>query len=377
MSDKFEKKRISVLNTVLSTETGGMENIIYNLASGVDSCCFDIKILCLNKIGPLSEKLSEIGIKSELAGKMMPGLSMIYPAQLIKTIKQSGCQIVHSHSGCWFKVASACARIPGIKHIYTEHGRTFPERKLQIYMDQYSVRRTDKVVAVGTILHQYLIDEIHLPPDKIININNCIDTDRFKPSSNRDAIRNELGYSDNDIVIAIVARLAQVKNHELLIDAFNIVAQNQYRAKLLIIGDGPLRDQLEEKTSQYGLNEKIKFLGDRDDVERILPAADISTLSSLSEGISLTVLEAMSCGLPVVATSVGGNPSIISDRENGFLIKSGDLDNYVEALNKLIDSAELRITMGIKARKNVIDNWSLKIMVNKYEELYDELTCKP
>ncbi|MFH1701752.1 MAG: glycosyltransferase [Candidatus Zixiibacteriota bacterium] len=377
MADNIDIKSISILHVVLSTETGGMENIIYNLASGVNRNRFNIKILCLDKIGPLSKKLSDIGIESKLAGRMMPGFSMLYPAQLIKIIKQSGCQIIHSHSGCWFKVAIACSHVPDISHIYTEHGRTFPDKKLKILMDKYSMRWTDKVVAVGAILQRYLSETVCLPSKKIININNCIDTDRFQPIGKRADIRNELGYTEDEIVIANVARLAPVKNHGLLIDVFKQINRDYPQARLMIIGDGPLRDDLEQQTSLFGLSDKIKFLGDRDDVPRILPAADISTLSSLSEGISLTILEAMSCGLPVVATSVGGNPSIITNGENGYLINSGDRDNYVISLAKLIDSQELRTDMGLKARQNIIDNWSLKLMVSKYEELYEELIREP
>ena len=349
-----------------------MENVIYNLASGRHSASLKISVACLLELGHLSDKLREVGVESSLVPRMIPGFSIVYPRRLIRFIQESGCDIVHTHSGCWSKVAAACARIPGMKLIYTEHGRGFPDSKQQIFLDRIAMRSTDKVVAVGDSLKGYLIRTVKLPEGKVVTIRNGVDTERFKPSTEREEVRRELGYSHNNVVIGIVARLAPVKNHRLLINAFRIVAGKCPEARLLIVGDGALRADLESMVSQFLLNEKVTFVGDRSDVPRLLTGIDISTLSSRSEGTSLTLLEAMSSGLPVVATAVGGNPAIIEDRVNGFLTDL-DEETYAERLDTLIQSPELRIRMGEKARQTVIDDWSAKKMIIAYQELYQGL----
>jgi glycosyltransferase involved in cell wall biosynthesis len=206
-----------------------------------------------------------------------------------------------------------------------------------------------------------------------MTIRNGIDAERFKPSpDSRGAVRRELGYSPDQVVIAMVARLAPVKNHRLLIDTFAKLSLTNQNARLLIIGDGELRGALEKQVTELRLTDKVKFTGDRTDVDRLLCATDIVTLSSLSEGISLTLLEAMSTGLPVVATKVGGNPTIITDGHDGFLVGQ-DAESYATALAKLAASESLRNTMGAAARKTIEQKWSVAQMADQYEELYAEL----
>lgn len=365
--------RISVLNVVLSTATGGMENVIYNLVSAHNPDRLKLQVACLESIGPLSDKLKAKGVSTDLIPQMTPGISMVYPSALIRRIRNSGCQIVHTHSGCWAKVAIACAWIPTVKLVYTDHGRAFPEIRDRIFWDRISVKFTDKVVAVGEPLRDYLINIVRLPATKVMTIRNGIDTERFAPSkSTRELVRMDLGYSPDQVVIAIVARLAPVKNHRLLINSFAALSKSHPAARLLIIGDGELRGELERQAATLALGDRIKFTGDRNDVDQLLTGADIATLSSLSEGISLTLLEAMAAGLPVIATNVGGNPTIISEGREGFLVPV-ETSAYAAALARLLDSESLRTSLGRAARETVIRNWSVHQMAAQYEELYAEL----
>ncbi len=365
--------RISVLHIVLSTATGGMENVIYNLVSAHNPNRLQLHVVCLESVGPLSEKLKAKGVTTDLLPRMTPGVSMVYPSALISYISKSGCQIVHTHSGCWAKVAISCAWIPKAKLVYTDHGRAFPELRDRIFWDRISVKFTDRVVAVGEPLRDYLINTVKLPPSKVMTIRNGIDTERFKPSESiRNEVRREFGYSPDQVVIAMVARLASVKNHRLLIDTFAKLSSTNQNARLLIIGDGDLRGALENQVAELKLADKVKFTGDRSDVDRLLCAADIATLSSQSEGISLTLLEAMSTALPVVATNVGGNPTIITEGHDGFLVGQNS-ESYATALGKLAASELLRKTMGTAARKTIEQKWSVTQMADQYEELYAEL----
>ena len=129
-------------------------------------------------------------------------------------------------------------------------------------------------------------------------------------------------------------------------------------------------------TASYGLEKNISFLGDRNDVPRILAGLDAAALSSLSEGISLTILEAMSCGLPVVATAVGGNSEIIKNGQNGFLVDTDNTAELADKLSLLGNNPELRAQMGRDARDNIMSKWSLSKMNERYQGLYDQLLTK-
>ncbi len=367
-------KKISVLHIVLSTLTGGMENAIYNLCANSDRGKLDIQVACIEEIGALSEKFKALGIETVLIPKMVSGFSLLYPRELIHFIEQSKCDIVHTHSGCWTKVASAIAHLPNVKLVYTEHGRTFPDPKLGLVLDRIAGLATDRVVAVADTLNQYLIEKVGVSPKKVITIRNGIDTERFKRSEiSRSEVRTELGYSPENIIIGIVARLAPVKNHEYLFRTVKIVFDENPQSRLLVIGDGELRGSLESLAQSTGLANKIKFIGDRPDVSRLLSGIDILTLSSLSEGTSLTLLEGMSCQLPVVATNIGGNPGVIKNGQTGFLVDLDKPELYADSFKSLINSKELRQTMGEKARKDIELYWSIAACVKSYQELYEEL----
>lgn len=369
----MNKREISVLHILLSTSMAGMETVVYNLAVNHDRSRLKISVGCFDEIGFLSEKMSEIGIESMLIPRMIPGVSMFFPWKLIKFIRRSGCDIVHTHSGCWQKVAAACAFVPGVKLIYTDHGRGFPEVGDRIFWDRLSIRMTDRVVAVSEPLRRYLIETVKLPEKKIVTILNGVDTERYKPSENRRKIRAEFGFTDEHVIIGIVAGLRPVKNHVYLLDAFRIVSQKCSQARLMIIGDGILRAELEKAAEERGLNETVIFTGERHDIPDLLGSLDISTLCSLSEGLSISLLETLSSGLPVVVTAVGGNPTVITDGKNGFLVEVGNETAYARKLIDLVESPDLRKRIGDTARADIITRWSIKQTAESYQKLYEEL----
>jgi len=350
-----------------------MENVIYNLASSLSGSQVESTIGCLEEVGHLSVKLRDLGVESYLVPRMIPRLSMVYPGPLIRFIKESGCDIVHTHSGCWFKVAVACVYLPKVKLLYTEHGRTHPEPKAHVIMDRLSVHRSDRVIAVSDALQEYLVREIRLPARKVITIHNGIDTDRFAPAADRDRIRAEFGFGPENIVIGMVARLAPVKNQPYLVDAFERVYRHCPQARLICIGDGPSRGELEKYIASKNLGAVITLTGDRTDVARLVSAFDIATLSSRSEGISLTILEGMASGLPVVATRVGGNGEIITDGANGFLVGTDNIEAYSAKLTELAESAVLRKSFAENGRAHVKAHWSVTQMAASYTALYEEL----
>jgi glycosyltransferase involved in cell wall biosynthesis len=169
--------------------------------------------------------------------------------------------------------------------------------------------------------------------------------------------------------VGIVARLSQEKGHKVLINAFKQVSQ-KLNAKLLIIGDGPLKETLMQQVQDLQIQDRVLFLGFRKDIPQLLAMIDLFVLSSFTEGISLTLLEAMASGKPVVATMVGGNPEVVVNRKTGYLVPAGDATSMAEMMISLLGDHQKRQEMGIAGRERVIEYFSMENMNAGYTKLY-------
>jgi len=210
-----------------------------------------------------------------------------------------------------------------------------------------------------------------VPLDKMVTIHNGIDTDRFGSPHDSSAIRAALGLCADQPVIGIVARLDPIKNHEALITAMKQIVAQLPRAVLLIVGDGPLRSELEAQVSSLALGDHVCFLGARADVPELLGAIDLFVLCSHSEGLSLTLIEACAAGKPIVATDVGGNAEVVQHQETGLLVPLGQPELLAEAILEVLGDREKALQMGQNGRRNFEEQFVLGAMVQEYEKLYE------
>ncbi|HEX6614375.1 MAG TPA: glycosyltransferase [Rhodanobacteraceae bacterium] len=232
-------------------------------------------------------------------------------------------------------------------------------------------RRFDRIVAPS----QAILDALtHAPASRMACIPNGVDTKRFAPVTPgmRTRLREELGCKPGDLVIGCVAGLHPVKRHVDLVDAFARVHSRLPQARLLLVGEGRMRDVIETRIAEFGLRGAVRLLGERRDISRVLPALDLFALASESEGMSNAILEAQSCGLPVVATRVGGNPELV-DEHCGVLVASRDPPALALAISELLPDAARRIRLGAAARARVRARHSLQAMANAYLAVYREL----
>ena len=203
-------------------------------------------------------------------------------------------------------------------------------------------------------------------------IHNGVDTDRFF-SAERIANRASLRLDDSVFTIGTVGRLDPVKDHASLLHAFRPIARSDRPSCLIIAGDGPMKDAIERVGAELKISDKIRLLGERNDIPEVLKACDLFTLTSLAEGISNTILEAMASGLPVVATRVGGNPELVEDGINGYLVSAGDVAGLTAAYESYLYNPNLRDLHGRNARLRVEQKFSLERMATQYAQLYQEL----
>jgi len=272
------------------------------------------------------------------------------------------------------------ARIKGVSAIvHGEHGWNIDDPQGQNFKRRI-VRKilsgaVSKFVAVSEDIKRWMIDSIGIKDSKISKILNGVDTKRFCPG-NKNQARKILGFSEKDLLIGTVGRLDPIKDQQLLLQAFSNLESVQKTLRLMIIGDGPERKMLESVKKDLPCKDRIDFLGERNDVERLLIALDIFVLSSKNEGMSNTILEAMAVGLPVVATSVGGNLELVTQGKTGLFFEPGDTRGLTEALKFYVGHEEERRLHGANGRCKVERHFSLSRMVEEYESLYTSLFKK-
>jgi glycosyltransferase involved in cell wall biosynthesis len=213
---------------------------------------------------------------------------------------------------------------------------------------------------------------VEFPRERIRVIRNGIDTSRFNPAR-RETARHRLGLREEDVAIGAVGRLVPVKDQATLLAALSQLKKEGAPFRAFLAGDGPLLDGLSAQARDGGIADQIVFLGARADIEDVLAAYDVFVLSSVSEGLSNTILEAMSTGLPVVATRVGGADELVEHDHTGVLVPPSDSPAMAAAIRRLLENQQLRKSMGAAGRRRAETEFSLTRMIASYEDLYLEL----
>ncbi len=367
------QSKIKLLHVALDMGIGGLQRLIAEMAMAMHNEQFSIEVCCFDRLGQFAEILQKRGIRVTLLQKNQNRFDPLYPFRLMRFLRQNKIDILHMHSGTFLfgSVAGWLANTPAT--IYTDHGRFLIEPRIRLIEDRISGLLIDRIIAVSGELEKYLVEKVHLPADKICTVINGIRTTEFSRSAKPERLRDEFKISDSCKVIGTVGRLDGVKDQLTMIKAFQIVHSRIPDSKLFIVGDGPMREELSEFIMRENLGDLVVITGERKDIPDILSFFDIFFLSSLSEGTSIALLEAMASGLPSVVTDVGGNPAIIDNNIDGILVKTGDIKGMGEEIvNLLKDDARYKMISN-NAFMKVKKEYSLERMIENYTEIYLEL----
>jgi len=287
-------------------------------------------------------------------------------------------KIVHTHlyeAGIWGRLVGKLAGVPVI--LTTEVGMTLWKKRHHLLLERFVNRFTDKMIAVSEDIRQRRIHDEGISPEKIIMIPAAVDIERFSRMISREQVRTELQIDTSFPVIGTVARLVAAKRLDCLLEAARVVCEAVPQARFLIIGDGPLREELEGQAMQLGLApEHVRFLGNRQDVTDFLSALDIFVLSSEREGLPVSLLEAMAASRPVVATRVGGIPQVIQDGHNGLLVPPHDPAGLAKAIITLTEDSTLRESVAREGYRTVEARFSTDVVGQQIIALYDGLLEK-
>ena len=363
-----------VLQVVLSLNPGGTERLVVELARRLQDR-IPTMVCCLDAAGSWAHELTGIGVQVvalERGGGFRPGLGH----SVAGLARRHDATVIHAHHYSPF-VYSCLARVwrPGAQIVFTEHGRLSdsPPSSRRRLANRVLARVPSRVFTVSEDLKRHLVDE-GFAAGALEVIYNGIEIGPVPSRTTRDDVRRQLGASDGTFVIGTIARLDPVKDLGTLLEASARVHADR-PIVVAIIGDGSERSNLEGRAKELGITAQVRFLGHREDARRWLAGCDAYVNSSVSEGVSLTILEAMAAAVPIVATRVGGTPEVI-DASSGKLIPSRNPAVLAATLNELAGRPELREILGRSARRRLEDRFSVDRMVGAYEEVYAAVTAE-
>ncbi|WP_024787432.1 MULTISPECIES: glycosyltransferase family 4 protein [unclassified Lebetimonas] len=285
-------------------------------------------------------------------------LKTIY--QLVNFVKNKKIDIISTHSGKDAWIGNIVGKLCGVKVIRTRHLLT-PIKSAKSY------NLSDKVVCVSRQVKEYL-ESVGVKKEKLEVIYTGIDTDKFKPFSGYD-LRGEYNINNDTVIIGIVAVLRAAKRHIDLLEAVKPLEN----IKIVIVGNGPQEMNIKNFIKENNLENKVLMLGHREDIDKILPNFDIFVLPSNLEALGTALLEAQSCGVPVVASRVGGIPECVSEGKTGFLFEKENVNDLREKLIKLIENKNLRYEFSKNAIEWIENNFSTQKMVKDTENLYKRI----
>ncbi|MCJ7497532.1 MAG: glycosyltransferase family 4 protein [candidate division Zixibacteria bacterium] len=364
------KKILHLHNT---SSIGGAEQMFINLADFINPDKFKSYVGVFRE-GELTSELRKRNIKILWFKESTQTYDYKFLKNIIQLIKLNRIDLIHSHTwgtdfyGYW---ATKILKIPMISTI---HNRYYIfEKWSRRFSYKIFISQVKKIVVVSKDIQNLLREELKLSPQKVKLIYNGIDTHKFENKKDFKPLRKELNLSEEELILGNVGNLREVKDHHTLILSFHRIASIFPRAKLLIVGEGELKSSLVKLCSELGLESRVLFLGHRDDVPQILKLMDIFILSSHSEGCSISVLEAMASGKPVIATRVGGNPELVLEGKTGFLVPPAEPEKLAEKILSLLKNEDLRLKMGDEGRRKVKEKFSLETMIKNYEELYSKV----
>jgi len=359
---------------------GGMENGVVNLVNRLPRERFRHAIVCIEDSSDFAARIQWPDVQVHALHRSRIGIWRLRLG-IFRLLRQLRPDIVHTRNLSGLD-ALLPARLAHAKTVHSEHGFDVDNLHGLAWRPKL-VRRVhaplvQRYVSVSQNLRGLMSEQWGLPPSRITQIYNGVDTDTFQPPSKRPRQLLPEGFRrDGLFIVGTVGRLRPVKDHDTLLCAFAGLARRRAdlraRLRLMVVGDGPLRDELMQRARALGIAEQVWFAGARQDIAALMQVMDLFVLPSLNEGVSNTLLEAMAAGLPVLATAVGGNVELMDAGVVGADFAPGDRALLADLTERYADDADLCRRHGAAARERAVRHFSLRTMVQNYAKLYEAL----
>lgn len=348
-------------------EIGGAEKFFYDLLKHLSKEKFAPQLATVIGNGALEKDFEALGIPLHIFGRKrlryLGGIKQFW--QLYCLFKKEKPQIVHTQlfaADLWGRLAAKLARVPII--ITTEQNINYDQSWIRELLKRITYHFADATVAISSAVKRYARYKYKVPKEKISVIPNDVDVEEFEKQ-----LALSPAAPPPKSVILTVGRLYEQKGQKYLLEAFAALKDNK-KYELWIAGEGPLRVDLEQQAKELDISEQVKFLGARRDIPVLLSQADLFVFPSLWEGLGIAVLEAAIAKVPIVATAVDGILDIIEDNETGYLVEAGDSEDLQFTMEKMLANPGRAAYMAEAAYQKVKNNFDIKVVARKYEELY-------
>jgi glycosyltransferase involved in cell wall biosynthesis len=367
-------RRVRIVHLVEDLKVGGLERIVELLACKLDKGKYDIQVWCAVRGGPAVDRLVGAGIEVRVLHiHCYHKMQNIF--KLAKLFNEVRPDIIHSHTYYVNTLGRLAAKLVGIPilitHIHNVYSRHYTGRNILI--ERFLSRFTNKIICCSDAVRDFAVQVEKIKEDRLVTIYNGIDLAEVDASGDIDGLRRFMSIHAGTRVIITVASLTEKKGHCYLLEAINLMMKQHENVTSLIVGDGPLRAELEKRARELHIESSVNFCGIRNDIPDLLRMADVFVLPSLKEGLPLCVLEAMACALPVVATDVGGTHEALQNGINGLLVPARNPKALSEAIISLFDNPERLREMGERGYAIYCERFKADVMISLTEALYDDL----
>lgn len=361
---------MKVLHILTDTNIGGAGIWLLNFLKSYDRKKTQVSVV-LPKNAKLKEEVEKLDVAVIEADNIADeSFSFGGIKSFLKILKDEKPDIIHTHACMSARIAG---RLRRVKIVNTRHcledRKSFPKNIIYKFVNNVL---SDSVIGVSKSVVDNLIQD-GINKRKVWLVYNGITPLNSITADRKIEIRKKYGFSENDIIVGIVARLEEVKNHKLFLQSAKIASEQEEKLRFLIVGTGSLEAELKNMAKDLGILDKVVFAGYIKDVTDITNIIDISVISSDKEALSIALLEAMSLEKPCIATDSGGPSEIIEDGKNGFIVPCGDFEKMSSSILKLSEDESIRKKLGQEGKKTVTEKFKIDEMARKIEEIYSEL----
>ena len=368
-------ERLNVLQFLTIFGIGGTERQVLNLVQGLDTSRFGVEVACLKRFGALLPEMEATGvpITEYKTTSLYNHVAILNQMRFVHHLRKRKVGIVHAYGFHSNVFAIPPARIAGAAAVLASIRDTGEHlTPMQRRVEKLFCRMANCVVTNADAVRNRLTREGY-EAEKIVVIHNGIELTRYARKPTELGLHRELGVPSNTPLVAVFARLNELKGIEYFLQAVAGLIERFKNVRFLIVGDGASRVELERYASQLGLNQHVVFLGFRLDVPTLLSEISVSVLPTLSEGLSNSLLEAMAASVPVVATKVGGNSEVVQGGITGILVPPRDADALARAIGQFLEQPSLAAKFGLAGRERVRKQFALERMTQATERLYEGL----
>jgi glycosyltransferase involved in cell wall biosynthesis len=377
-----ETSPVRLLHIVGDSRYGGAASIILGLGHVAQAEGWHVDVLTTDPVFQHAVRQHGLGLVNldVIRREIRPVWDLGGLVRLSRFLRREPYRIVHTHTSKAGFVGRLAARLAGVPAIvHTVHGFAFHEespvhiRRFYSTLERLASRWCDRIVSVSEFHRSWAIELGMCTPGQVIAIPNGIAEVARNREAGRAELRREMGAEQDDMVILSMARLAADKGLEYLIEAAAILPETARRVRIVIAGDGPERERLEQLAGHLGVTQRVRFLGFREDVGDLLAASDLVVLPSLREGLSIALLEAMAAGKPIIATNIGSQREVASHAYMARLVRPADARALSEAIAQLSGDEALMARLGRTARAVYENCYTEDRMLHSYKQLYFDL----